>query len=78
MGLLIGEDDYDYPLTWRAMQRGIEVRHVVGPDPWPCDLVTERGHLPPDGPGVPPWRPAVRLKARSEPEAGVLGGVWFR
>ena len=46
MGLLIEEDSYDYPLTWRAMQRGIEVRHVFGTDPWPCVVFAE------DGPGT--------------------------
>ncbi len=27
LGLFIGGDSYDYPLTWRAMQRGIAVHH---------------------------------------------------
>jgi hypothetical protein len=43
LGLHIGWDSYDYPLTWRAMKRDIEVRHVVGPDAWPCVVFTDRG-----------------------------------
>jgi hypothetical protein len=41
IGLLAGEDSYDYPLTWRAMRRGIEVRHVFGLDSWPCVVFAE-------------------------------------
>ena len=36
MGIVVGNDGWDYPITWRAMQQGIEVRHVFGEDPWPC------------------------------------------
>ncbi len=54
LGLYIGEDDYDYPITWRAMQRGIEVRHVVGPDAWPCIVLSLRGP-PPVAAGERPW-----------------------
>lgn len=28
IGLILGPDSADYPLTWRAMQRGIQVKHV--------------------------------------------------
>ena len=28
VGLILGPDSVDYPLTWRAMQRGIRVKHV--------------------------------------------------
>lgn len=42
LGLVIGEDSYDYPLTWRAQQRGIEVRHVFGADPWPCLIFSDQ------------------------------------
>jgi hypothetical protein len=51
LGLFIGGDSYDYPLTWRAMQLGIEVRHVQGRDPWPCLIFSDRG-LPPLAPDV--------------------------
>jgi hypothetical protein len=46
LGLLIGGDSYDYPFTWRAMQRGIAVRHMLGPDDWPCVVYSERGSPP--------------------------------
>lgn len=35
LGLVLGTDDYDYPLTWRAMRQGIEVRHCAPKSPWP-------------------------------------------
>ncbi len=41
LGLALHEDSWDYPLTWRAMQEGIEVRHVLGKDPWPCLIFME-------------------------------------
>ncbi len=40
IGLIMGGDSYDYPLTWRAMERGMKTRHVRS-DPkseWPCML----------------------------------------
>jgi len=42
LGLFIGENSYDYPLTWRAMRQGIEVRHVTAPDPWACAVFGDR------------------------------------
>ncbi len=53
LGLHLGGDSYDYPLTWRAMQRGVEVRHVLGPDPWPCAVFSDRGEPPPRPDGAP-------------------------
>lgn len=35
LGLVLGADSYDYPLTWRAMQRGFQVRHCSPRSPWP-------------------------------------------
>lgn len=35
LGLTLGSDDCEYPLTWRAMQRGIEVRHCAATSTWP-------------------------------------------
>ncbi len=35
IGLMLGNDDYDYPLTWRAMQQGFIVRHCNRTSPWP-------------------------------------------
>lgn len=53
LGLFLDGDSYDYPLTWRAMQRGVEVRHVRGPDAWPCAVFSDLGAPParPDGAG---------------------------
>jgi hypothetical protein len=42
IGLYIGADSFDYPLTWRAMQQGREVRHVFGADPWPCMVFSDQ------------------------------------
>ena len=55
IGLMIGGDSYDYPLTWRAMQRQLEVRHVLEGDPWPCVLLTENG--PPGTSASQSWIP---------------------
>ena len=43
IGLIIGADSYDYPLTWRAMQENIKTRHMStksGWD-WPCLIYDE-------------------------------------
>ncbi len=44
-------DPWDYPLVWRAWQQGIEVRHVMGGETWPCLVVS------PAGPPAPGWVP---------------------
>jgi hypothetical protein len=49
LGLWIGGDSYDYPLTWRAMREGIVVRHVVAADPWPCVIFSDPDRPPPPG-----------------------------
>jgi len=54
LGLLIGGDSYDYPLTWRAMQAGAQVRHLLAPDDWPCVVFSE-GDRPPPRPDGRPW-----------------------
>jgi hypothetical protein len=56
LGMYIDGDSYDYPLAWRAMQAGVEVRHVVAADDWPCLIFSDRG-APPPPPSGPPWRP---------------------
>lgn len=61
LGLFIGGDSYDYPLTWRAMQSGIEVKHVMGSDNWPCAIFSDRGP-PPAVPGAY-WTVVVRPSA---------------
>lgn len=55
LGLYLGGDSYDYPLTWQAMQRGAEVRHVRGPDAWPCAVFSDLG-TPPPRPDGTAWR----------------------
>ena len=55
LGLYVGENSYDYPLTWRAIQKGAQVRHVLGPDDWPCIVFSDRGP-PPLRPSGEPWR----------------------
>lgn len=78
IGLVIGEDTFDYPLTWRAMSQGIEVRHVSGPDPWPCILVSDQGPPPPARPGDPAWQPVLHVLSRPGAGATVVAGVWAR
>ena len=56
LGLIIGGDSYDYPLTWRAMKRQVEVRHVVAADDWPCAVFSDRGTPPSTARTA--WRPA--------------------
>lgn len=70
LGLFISEDAYDYPLTWRAMEAGIEVRHVFGEDPWPCLVFT--GPRPPPAPlaalrWIPTGVPFLYLNASAIP-----------
>jgi hypothetical protein len=38
IGLAIGSDDYDYPLSWRLYLLGVEVRHVTSDIEW-ADVV---------------------------------------
>ena len=40
LGLVLGADSFDYPLTWRAMHRGIQVRHCGPRSPWPDAFFT--------------------------------------
>jgi hypothetical protein len=54
LGLVIGGDSYDYPLAWRAMDNGVEVRHLVGETAarWdPCAVFVEDASPPPGEPG---------------------------
>jgi hypothetical protein len=37
------QEDYDYPLTWRAIKKGISVRHVMEASSWPCLLYSPVG-----------------------------------
>ncbi len=41
LGLFMGESGFEYPLTWQALQEGIEVRHVFGSAEWPCLVYAE-------------------------------------
>ena len=44
IGLIIGGDSYDYPLSWRAMQQNIQTRHMSTKSDWdwPCLLYAEK------------------------------------
>lgn len=67
LGMYLGVDSYDYPLAWRAMQAGAEVRHVMAPDDWPCLVFSDRG-TPPPRPSGGAWRalgPSVYLAAQA-------------
>jgi len=77
LGLVVGEDSYDYPLTWRAMQSGVEVRHVRPSDAWPCILVSDQGP-PPAAPSGKAWRRLARAADRDVPEEEIVEGVWIR
>jgi hypothetical protein len=45
VGLAIGGDDYDYPLSWRLYRLGIEVRHVTSDLGW-ADVIYAPDHRP--------------------------------
>jgi hypothetical protein len=36
-------NDFDYPLTWRAIKQGREVRHILKEDEWPCLIYSPTG-----------------------------------
>jgi hypothetical protein len=40
LGLLLGDDDWDYPLTWPLMNENVKVRHIPDSlaDDWSCML----------------------------------------
>jgi hypothetical protein len=47
LAVFLGADSWDYPLSWRAMQRGVEIRHLVGDeDDWACAVFSDRGEPP--------------------------------
>lgn len=46
LGLDIGSDSYDYPLSWRAMRMGASVRQYRTPGGWPCVVFSENGERP--------------------------------
>jgi hypothetical protein len=49
LALFMGESGWDYPITWQAMRAGIEVRHLVELDDWPCLIYYEPGSWEPWG-----------------------------
>jgi MYXO-CTERM domain-containing protein len=55
LGIVTGQDSHEYQLTWRAVQAGIEVRHVFGRDAWPCLIFVVEAPAPPLDPLA--WRP---------------------
>ena len=80
IGLFLGEDGWDYPLTWRAMRAGAEVRHVGAGDPWPCLVYAQEPSTLPAATG---WSalelPSVLAVAPSAPApAEALYPVAFR
>lgn len=66
LGMYIGGDSYDYPLAWRAVQDGVEVRHVVAPDAWPCLVFSDLG-MPPPRPSGESWRALTPFVFVSDP-----------
>ena len=56
LAVYTGGNSYDYPISWRAMLRGVEVRTVVASDGWGCALFTDIGP-PPGQRGDPQWTP---------------------
>lgn len=54
LGLYFGLSDYEYPLTWRAMREGFQVRHCSGTETWPDVILSLKGR-PPAAPGCEPW-----------------------
>jgi hypothetical protein len=71
IGIFMGENGFDYPLTWLSMLRGAEVRHLLAADPWPCLVYAEPGSWP--GWGLE--RPDVALSPAQWTLAGVFGGT---
>jgi hypothetical protein len=63
IGIVTGQDSHEYQLTWRAVQAGIEVRHVFGPEISPCLLFVVDAPAPPLDPAA--WRPVA--SARNAP-----------
>jgi hypothetical protein len=55
LGMYVGENTYDYPIAWGAVQHGVEVRHLTGPTDWPCLVYSDRG-APPPSPSGRRWR----------------------
>lgn len=54
IGLMLGEDSVDYPLTWQLMKLGKKANHVFpgGVDAWPCMIYVAEGgreHVPGQG-----------------------------
>lgn len=74
LGLFMGESGFDYPLTWRALQEGVEVRHVFGSAEWPCLVYAEpssfeRWNIPRE--------PVALSSAEWTPAAANPGGVFL-
>jgi hypothetical protein len=51
LALSIHGDRFEYPLTWRAVKLGVEVRHYVNPSDWPCLIFSDVGVPPPTASG---------------------------
>lgn len=49
VGLLLGNNSVDYPITWRMMQEGRATKHIIststlGEKDWPCIIFAEKGN----------------------------------
>ena len=48
LGLVLGFDDCEYPLAWRAVRQGLEVRHCAAKSPWPDAVYVSTRATPAD------------------------------
>lgn len=71
LGLYFGISEYEYPLTWRALRAGFNVRHYTSPSPWPDVILSMQGR-PPAAPGREPW---VLKEAVGDYQLYVAGAV---
>ncbi len=74
LGIFMGESGYDYPLTWRAMQEGIEVRHAFGTAEWACLVYAEPSSF---GLWRLPREPVALSPAEWTPAAANVAGVFL-
>lgn len=74
LGLFMGESGFEYPLTWHALQEGIEVRHLFGSAAWPCLVYAEPSSF---GLWNIPREPVALDPAEWTPAAANPGGVFL-
>jgi hypothetical protein len=71
IAIFMGENGFDYPITWMAMRRGSEVRHLLTGDAWPCVIYSEPGSWP--GWGL--QRPEIELNQAEWTLVGAYRGT---